>query len=137
MRVMSWNVQGLGGPLYRRYKYRLRQEINKCIVGGSLDFLLIQEHHLNTFRISRYGSILSGNWDMFWSPAIGNTEVRGGVCMAISQRWIPMSIIQKQVIIPGRDHYVIMQEGEIIWGLLNIYAPNTASARCNHFGKNY
>ena len=61
MRVMSWNVQGLGGPLYRRYKYRLRQEINKCIVSGSLDFLLIQEQHLNTFRISHYGSILSGN----------------------------------------------------------------------------
>ena len=65
---------------------------------------------------------------MFWSPTIGNTEVRGGVCMAISQGWIP-SIIQKQVIIPGRDHYVIMQEGEIIWGCLNLYAPNTAFAR--------
>ena len=128
MRVMSWNVQGLGGPLYRRYKYRLRQEINKCIVGGPLDFLLIQEHHLNTFRISRYGSILPGNWDMFWSPAIGNTEVRGGVCMAISQRWIS-SIIQKQVVIPGRAQFVIIQEEETTWGLLNIYAPNTATAR--------
>ena len=61
MRVISWNVQGLGGALYRRYKHRLRQEINKCVVGGSLDFLLIREHHLNTFRISRYGSILFGN----------------------------------------------------------------------------
>ena len=92
---MSLNVQGLGGVLYRRYKYRLHQEINKRIVGGSLDFLLIQEHHLNTFRISLYGSILAENWDMFWSPAIGNTEVRGGVCMAISQRWIP-SIYQNK-----------------------------------------
>ena len=128
MRVMSWNVQGLGGPLWRRYKHRLRQEINKCIVGGPLDFLLIQEHHLNTFRISRYGSILPGNWDMFWSPAIGNTEVRGGVCMAISQRWIS-SIIQKQVVIPGRAQFVIIQEEEITWGLLNIYAPNTPTTR--------
>ena len=61
---------------------------------------------------------------MFWSPAIGNTEVRGGVCMAISQRWIP-SIIQKQVVISGRAQFVIIQEGEITWGLLNIYASNT------------
>ena len=76
-------------------------------MGGSLDFLLIQEHHLNSFRISRYGSILSRNWDMFWSPTMGNIEVRGGVCMAIAQRWIP-HIIQKQVIISGRAQYVII-----------------------------
>ena len=65
---------------------------------------------------------------MFWSPAVGNTEIRGGVCMAISQRWIPY-IIQKQVVIPGRAQYIIMQEGEITWGLLNIYAPNTTFAQ--------
>ena len=62
---MSWNVQVLGGLLYRRYKHHLCQEINKCVLGGSLDPLLIQEHHLNTFRISHYGYILYGNWDMF------------------------------------------------------------------------
>ena len=52
---------GVRGALYRRYKHCLRQEITKCIVGVPLDFLLIQEHHLNTFTISRYGSILFGN----------------------------------------------------------------------------
>ena len=50
---------------------------------------------------------------MFWSPAIGEMEVLGGVCMAIAQRWVPF-IIKKQ---------------EIIWGLLNVYAPNIASAQ--------
>ena len=58
-----------------------------------------------------------------------------GVCIAISQRWSP-SIIQKQVVILGRAQYVIIQEGEITWGLFNIYAPNICSAQ-QQFGKNY
>ena len=60
------------------------KEISTCLVGESLDFCLVQEHHLNAFRISLFSSLLSRNWDMFWFPTIDNTEVRGGLYMVIS-----------------------------------------------------
>ena len=60
MRVVSWNVQGLGGSQCARYRGRLRQELQRCLVGVSIDVFLIQEHHLSEHRIKRYGFVLRG-----------------------------------------------------------------------------
>ena len=51
MRVISWNVQGLGGPNFMRYRGRLQQELARCLVGGPLDVEMLQEHHLSESRI--------------------------------------------------------------------------------------
>ena len=42
MRIVSLNVQGVDGPLCKRMKGRL-----KPLMGGLVDNLLIQEHHLH------------------------------------------------------------------------------------------
>ena len=82
MRVVSWNVQGLGGTKCARYRGRLRQELQRCLVGGSIDVFLIQEHHLSEHRIKRYGSVLRGKSDMFWSACFGPMGGQG-VCMYV------------------------------------------------------
>ena len=46
--------------------------------------------------------------------------LHGGVCVAIAQRMSPL-FIQKQVVIPSSNKYT--------QGILNVYAPSTASLR--------
>ena len=58
--LMKWNVQGLGTSRHRRYRGILRQELHKCLLGGQLDVLLIQEHHLCEKHIANYGTFLHG-----------------------------------------------------------------------------
>ena len=62
MRLISWNVQGLGGQLYKRMRGRLRLELQTVLVGGTIDVLMLQEHHLNVYRSALYGSMLQGSW---------------------------------------------------------------------------
>ena len=42
MRIISWNVQGLGGSNFLRYRGRLRQEMMRCLTGGPVDVLMLQ-----------------------------------------------------------------------------------------------
>ena len=86
MRIVSWNVQGLGGPLYKRYCSRLRQDLKKCLPTVQVHIILIQEHHLNDSSISQYGTFLSGVWDMFWSTQYGEGQAQGGLCIAIADK---------------------------------------------------
>ena len=58
MRVVSWNVQGMGGPQFLRCRGRLRQELQSCLVGGTIDILMLQEHHLSEAR-SVFGVVSS------------------------------------------------------------------------------
>ena len=44
MRVVSWNVQGMGGPQFMRFRGRLQQELQIALVGGQIDVLMLQEH---------------------------------------------------------------------------------------------
>ena len=83
MRVVSWNVQGLDGSQCARYRGTLRQELQRCLVGGNIDVFLIQEHHLSEHRIKRYGSVLRGKSAMFWSAGFGPMGGQGGVCMSV------------------------------------------------------
>ena len=98
MRVVSWNVQSLGGSQCAKYRGRLRQELQRCLVGGNTDVFLIQEHHLSKHRIKRYGFVLRG---------------------------------KRVVVVPGRAQYITMQYHDEVIGILNVYAPNQASARAD------
>ena len=113
-----------------RYRGRLRQELQRCLVGGSIDILLLQEHHLSESRIRRFGSILSGRWDTFWSAGFGPMGGQGGVCISIAESW-QQAIVDRRIIVPGRAQYVTLRmHGEHV-GVLNVYAPNHASARAD------
>ena len=49
--VLSWNVQGVGGALCRRFKARIpTSEIHNFQVGNC-DLIMIQEHHLDASKI--------------------------------------------------------------------------------------
>ena len=118
--MLTWNIQGLGNPLYRSYESYHHQVIIEYLVRVSLDFLLLQEQ------------MLSDNIPI-WIPAfmkLGYVLVqkswRGiyGYC----QKWAPL-IIQKQMVTLGRAQFIIVQEEEYSWGLLNVYAPNSGLSR--------
>ena len=51
MRIVSWNVQGLGGSVCKKMRGRLRLELQRALTGGLVDILLIQEHYLSQRRI--------------------------------------------------------------------------------------
>ena len=71
------------------------------MVGGSIDFLLVQEHHLSESRVRRYGSLLSGRYESFWSVGFGPMGGQGGVCMSIAETWQP-SVLERRILVPGR-----------------------------------
>ena len=130
MRVVSWNVQGMGGPQFLRCRGRLRQELQSCLVGGSIDILMLQEHHLCESRIRRCGQLMHRQSETFWSAAFGTAGAQGGVCMTIAAPWRD-AIVDRGIVIPGRAQWMLLQWGEIRLGFLNLYAPNQASARAD------
>ena len=89
---------------------------------------MLQEHHLSVERVQTYGTILPGEWDMFWVPAIGPNQTRGVVCIAIAKK-LKSLIVEKLVGVPGRAQLVVLQMQSQKWGFLNIYAPNHEIAR--------
>ena len=108
-----------------QYRGRLRQELARCLIGGLIDFLMLQEHHLTESRIRHCGSLLQRHAEVFWSPAFGPSGIQGGVCISIADTW-RSAIVDR---VPGRAHWLLLQEGQLRIGLLNVYAPNHASAR--------
>ena len=106
MRIVSWNVQVLGGLWYKRMRGRLRLELQNVLVGGPIDVLLLQEHHLNQRRGPSHGSILQGEWLTFWSAGIGTFGSNVGVCISVKARW-KEDILQYCEIIPGCAQFVL------------------------------
>ena len=79
MRVLSWNVQVLGGPSFMQYRGRPYQKLAKFLTGGMLDLVMIQEHHFFESRLRRCGRLLKGLGDAFWLAAFGSSGIQGGV----------------------------------------------------------
>ena len=98
------------------------------MVGGQIDCLMLQEHHLSESRIRRCGSLLARHSEVFWSASFGPSGVQGGVCISIADSWRP-AILERGIIVQGRAQWITLQWRQVRVGLLNIYAPNHASAR--------
>ena len=56
------------------------------------------------------------------------TIYQGGLCIAVSHIWAP-HVIMSGSLSNKRAQYIVFQIGEIKWGLLNLYAPNSEAAR--------
>ena len=56
-------------------------------IGGLIDILMVQEHHLNERRCASYGSILQGNWCTYWLVGIGDHGSNAGICISINSHW--------------------------------------------------
>lgn len=117
-----------------RYRGRLRQELQRCIIGGGIDMLMLQEHHLCESRIRRCGHLLGTRYETFWSAGFGPMGAQGGVCITIADSW-RSAIVDRGVIVPGRAQWLSLQmQGEVV-GFLNVYAPNVASARAEFWSQ--
>ena len=127
MKIISWNVQGLGGSLCKQYKQRFRQELHKCIIR-QVDIVMLQEHHLNESCTKVYGSLLPGNQEMLWIQAYGTTQLKGGLCMAIRDIW-QVKMLDVGNLLLGRAQYFIMEFHNKKVGVLNLYAPNCSRER--------
>ena len=127
MKIISWNVQDLGGSLCKQYKWRFRQELDKCIIE-QVDIVMLQENHLNERHTKVYGSFLLGNWEMLWVLTYGSTQLQGGLCMAICDIW-QVKMLDVGKILLGRAQYVMMKFHNKKVGFLNLYAPNSSKER--------
>ena len=85
-------------------------------------------------RIKRYGSLLSGRYESFWSTGFGPMGGQGGVCMSIAESWQPL-VLERRILMPGRAQVVTVQYHGDILGVLNVYAPNHASARAKFWSQ--
>ena len=83
MKLLTWNIQGLGGSKCMLERKNFRQEFKSPSFKGAPDILLLQEHHLSANKILNIGNPLEGDWQTFWSPAQGEHGRKGGVCTSI------------------------------------------------------
>ena len=129
LHFLSWNVQGLGGQAFRRVKGLLRSDLGSSTVG-IIDILFLQEHHLCMDRIRKYGSILPGRWTHFWVPAFGPNGHQAGLCIAIRQQ-LESNIVSTTTTMNKRAQFLILKRESQKVGLMNLYAPNSASKRAD------
>ena len=111
-----------------QYRGRLRQELARCVIGGSIDFLMLQEYHLSERRIRQCGPILQRHSNVFWSASYGPSSTQGGECILIGDSW-QSAIVGQGIIVLGHAQWLVIQWGQQRLGMLNLYAPNHASAR--------
>ena len=83
MKLLTWNIQGLGGSKCMLERKNLCREFKAPTFKGVLDILLFQEHHQSANRILSIGNPLEGDWHTFWSPTQGEHGRNGGVCTSI------------------------------------------------------
>ena len=126
-RIVSWNVQGLGGAQAQKFKARLRQNLHKSFMR-SVDIVFLQEHHLSSTRIDSYGSLFTGSWAHFWSPAIGESHNKAGVCIALAEKWYS-HVIDYKILVEGRVQFIILEIQNLQLGFINVYAHNAAADR--------
>ena len=124
-RIVSWNVQGLGGAQAQKFKARLRQNLHKSFMR-SVDIVFLQEHHLSSTRIDSYGSLFTGSWAHFWSPAIGESHNKAGVCIALAQKWYS-HVIDYKILVEGRVQFIILEIQNLQLGFINVYAHNAVA----------
>ena len=84
---------------------------------------MLQEHHLDASKLQSYGNMLRGDWRYYWIPACGQTENKCGVSMILNYKWVQF-VRHSQQVVGGRAHYLLLQISDVVYGFLNIYAPN-------------
>ena len=65
MKLLTWNIQGLGGSKCMLERKNFRQEFKSPSFKGAPDILLLQEHHLSANRILNIGNPLVWDWHTF------------------------------------------------------------------------
>ena len=94
----------------------------------SVDMVFLQEHHLSPSRVDSYGSLFSGSWTHFWSPAIGESYNKAGVCIALAQKW-SSHVIDYRILVEGRVQVIIVEIQNLQLGFINVYAHNASADR--------
>ena len=131
MKLLTWNIQGLGGSKCMLERKNFRQEFKSPSFKGVPDILLLQEHHLSANKILNIGNPLEGDWHTFWSPAQGEHGRKGGVCTSIRNS-PDIVLVGQDTIVEGRAISVTIRWHQCIIGIINVYAPNSSTNRA-HF----
>ena len=50
--------------------------------------------------------------------------------MSVAEAW-QSAVRERVIVVPGRAQYITMQYHDAVIGILNVYAPNQASARAD------
>ena len=77
------------------------------MIGGPIDVLMLQEHHLSASRIRRYGQLMQGHREILWSAGFGPNGTQGGVCISVRDS-LQASIVDRGEIVPGRAIWMII-----------------------------
>ena len=72
--------------------------------------------------------LLAHHLEVFYFISFGPFDVQGGVCIMIADS-CQGAIVEQGVIVQGCTQWIILWWGQLRVGMLNIYAPNHASAR--------
>ena len=81
---------------------------------------------LSPSRVDSYGSLFSGSWTHFWSPAIRESYNKVGVCIALAQKWSSL-MIDYRILVEGRVQFIILEIQNLQLGFINVYAHNAAA----------
>lgn len=90
-----------------RYRGRLRQELATFLVGGLVDLVILQEHHLSESRLWRCAKLLRGHGEPFWSTTFGPSGTQGGICISIVEPWA-QAVVDRGIIIPSMVQWNII-----------------------------
>ena len=82
------------------------------MIGGPIDFLMLQEHHLTEIHIWQCGPLLHRHTEVFWSPTFGPHGIQGEVCISIADSW-RSAILDRGVIVSGRAQWIIFCLGQL------------------------
>ena len=100
-------MQGLGESQFAKYQGHLRQELQRRLVGGTIDIMMLQEHHLTENCIRRCGPLWARHSEVFWSASFGPFGVQGGLCMSIADSW-HSAILERVGIVQGRPQWTML-----------------------------
>lgn len=116
MKIISWNIRGLGSSVKKRF-------VSKLIKDRSPDVLLLQETKIERFERSIVQRMW-GSYDVDYAES-GAVGLSGGVLTI----WNPEKFKPRNVTIHRRFVMVTGVLLDLECAIINVYAPNEAAGR--------
>ncbi|KAH7687154.1 Exodeoxyribonuclease III protein [Dioscorea alata] len=124
MKVLSWNVRGLGRPSKRHL-------INDFLTSTKADLVCLQETKLQELHTSMWKSIGSRHLDSFhFLPASGTS---GGIIMAWDKNLLSGSLIHSGVFSLTLEFSNRLDNS--VWLCTSVYGPNARSLRSDFWNE--
>ena len=124
MIFLSWNVRGLTDPVRR---YMVRDDITFCATKyGGLDIVCLQEVKITEFQLQCACALIYPNSQIYSTK---HPPGRGGAVVLLANRWHG-NFVDWGVDPSNQVVWVLLEVDGMSFGILNVYASNSASERC-------